>query len=244
VRLAGQVAIVTGGGRGIGRAIAEAFGREGAHVVVAARGVAEIEVVADALSQQGVRSLAVPTDVADEASVARLVQTTLAQFDRLDVLVNNAALGQPRCRVQDLSVSLWDEIMAVNVRGPFLCARAALPTMVRLGRGRIINIASIGGRRGRQERSAYRASKAALLSLTESLADEVKALGVNVNAICPGGVATRLLRESFPDRDPATLMEPDDVAAVAVFLASDDARALHGAALDVFGAASGIQAGA
>ena len=244
MRVADKVAIVTGAGRGIGRAIALDLAREGANLVVAARTRSEVEQAAREIRQMGRRSLALTTDVTAQESVAAMAEATLRDFGRIDILVNNAGVNQPLRPVIELEPELWDRIIAVNLKGTYLCARAVLPAMLEQGSGRIINISSIGGRRGRAQRSAYRAAKAGVLSLTESLSDEVKQAGINVNAICPAGVATEMLRQTMPGRDPLTLMTPEEIAAVVVFLASDEARAVHGAVLDVFGSASGIQAGA
>jgi NAD(P)-dependent dehydrogenase (short-subunit alcohol dehydrogenase family) len=241
MKLANKVAIVTGGGRGIGRAICLALASEGAQVVATARTSSEIEEVASAIRSRGQQSLAVATDVSDEASVASMMKAALAAFRRVDILVNNAAINHPPCLVVGMNPRDWDAIMAVNLRGTFLCCRAVLGKMIEQRSGKIINIASIGGRRGGAGRSAYRASKAAVLNFTEGLSDEVKRFGINVNAICPGGVETRMLREIFPERDPATMLAPEDIAAVAVFLASEDARAMHGAIVDVFGVSTEVR---
>ena len=235
MRLANRIATVTGGGRGIGRAICLAFAREGAQVVTTARTQSEIEQVASEIRTLGQKALAVGTDVSDEASVASLVNATLGAFGRIDILVNNAAINHSSCPVVELDPRDWDSIMAVNLKGTFLCCRAVLQKMIEQRSGKVINISSIGGRRGGAGRSAYRASKAAVLNFTECLSDEVKRFGINVSAICPGGVETRMLREIFPERDPSTMLTPQDIAAVAVFLASDDARAMHGAIVDAFG---------
>jgi NAD(P)-dependent dehydrogenase (short-subunit alcohol dehydrogenase family) len=241
VRLAETVAVVTGGGRGIGRAVCLAFAREGARVAIAARTGGEIEQVASEIRGLGGTALAIATDVADQHSVTSMVDATLGAFGRIDILVNNAAINHAPRPVVELDPGEWEAVLAVNLTGTFLCSRAVLRTMIEQGRGKVINISSVGGRRGGAGRSAYRASKAAVLSFTESLSAEVRQLGINVNAICPGGVETRMLREIFPERDPATMLTPEDLAAVATFLASDDARAMHGAIVDVFGVSTEIR---
>jgi NAD(P)-dependent dehydrogenase (short-subunit alcohol dehydrogenase family) len=238
--LAERVAVVTGGGRGIGRAICLAFASEGARVVIAARTSSEIEQVASEIRGRGQTAMAIATDVADEESVTRMANATLRAFGRVDILVNNAAINHPSCPVVELAPGEWDAVLAVNLRGTFLCCRAVLRTMIEQGSGKVINISSVGGRRGGAGRSAYRASKAAMLSFTECLSAEVKRFGINVNAICPGGVETRMLREIFPERDPSGMLTPHDIAAVATFLASDEARAIHGAIVDAFGTATEI----
>lgn len=239
MKLTGQAAIVTGGGRGIGRAICLALAREGADVVVAARTRVEVEQVAAEVRGLGRKGVAVTVDIRDPHGVASMADAAIAAFGQVDVLVNNAAINHPSCPVAELDPGTWGEVLAVNLTGTFLCCRAVLAHMIPRRRGKIINIASIGGRRGGAGRSAYRASKAAVLNLTESLSAEVKQLGINVNAVCPGGVSTRMLTETFGEAVPG-LMAPEDIAAVTIFLASDDARALHGAAVDAFGVASEV----
>jgi NAD(P)-dependent dehydrogenase (short-subunit alcohol dehydrogenase family) len=235
MRLHGTVAIVTGGGRGIGRSLCLALAGEGARVVAAARTRAEIDAVVREIKGAGGVGLAVPVDIAEEEDVSALVTRTLAEYGRIDTLVNNAAINHAPRPVVDMDTATWDGVMGVNLRGAFLCSRAVLREMIRQRSGKIINIASIGARRGEGGRSAYRVSKAGMLSLTECLSDEVKAFGVNVNAICPGAVDTPMLRDTFGRREGVVAMPPDDIAAVAVFLASAESRALHGAVIDAFG---------
>jgi NAD(P)-dependent dehydrogenase (short-subunit alcohol dehydrogenase family) len=243
MRLKDSVAIVTGGGRGIGRSICLAFAAEGAQLVAAARTLAEIELVVSEIKRGGGTAIAVPVDVADEQSVDALVDRSLTEYGRIDILVNNAAISHLPQAVAKMDTATWDTVMAVNLRGAFLCSRAVAREMIRRQSGKIINMASIGARRGEGGRSAYRVSKAALISLTECLSDEVKAFGVNVNAICPGAVDTPMLREVYGRREGIVAMPPEDIAAVAVFLASSESRALHGAVIDAFGVSRTIRVG-
>jgi NAD(P)-dependent dehydrogenase (short-subunit alcohol dehydrogenase family) len=232
MQLANQIALVTGGGRGIGRAIALAFAEEGAEVVVAARTAAEIEAVAEEVRQRGRRALAVPTDVTDEASVNALIDRTVQEFGRLELLVNNAGWGIFK-RVVDLTAAEWDSIIAVNLRSVFLGCKAALPHLMAQQRGVILNVSSMAAYGGAPDYGPYSASKAAVNNLTQTLAAEAQPYNVRVNAICPGPVASRLRSSHYPEEDPTRLMPPDTVAAVAVFLASDAARGISGAAINV-----------
>jgi len=243
MRLNGSVAIVTGGGRGIGRSICLAFAAEGAHVVAAARTLVEIERVISEIKSGGGTGIAVPVDVADEQGVCALVDRSLGEYGRIDILVNNAAINHSPQPIAEMDISTWDTVMAVNLRGALLCSRAVVREMIRQQRGRIINIASIGARRGEGGRSAYRVSKAGLVTLTECLSGEAKKFGVNVNAICPGAVDTPMLRGVYGRREGVVAMPPEDVAAVAVFLASAEARALHGAVIDAFGVSRTLRVG-
>jgi 3-oxoacyl-[acyl-carrier protein] reductase len=234
-----QVAIVTGASKGIGRAIALAFGREGARVVVTARTTTELEQLAAQLRQGGAEALVVTADLANDQDLARIVAETRATFGRIDILVNNAALIHPPLDLVDFEAELWRQVIAVNLTAAALLSKAVLPAMIENRAGKIINISSIGGRKGGKGRSAYRVSKAGLISLTESLAAEVKAYGIDVNCICPGGVDTEGYREAFASQGRAEeprLMEPAEIAALALFLASPASSALTGSAIDAFGA--------
>ena len=235
MRLAGKVAIITGGGRGIGRAVALAFSREGARVVVTSRTQAEIEEVVERISSGGGEAIAVQADVSSEEDVARMVSQTVDRFQRLDILVNNAGVIHPYRSVVDMTLAEWNHVLAVNLTGAFLCARAVLPKMIEQRSGKIINMSSIGGRRGAAGRTPYRPTKAALINFTECLAAEVKEFGIDVNAICPGGVDTNMLREIRQGTLPPKVMKPEEIAAVAMFLASDESSGITGTAIDVFG---------
>ncbi len=234
-RFTDRVAIVTGGGRGIGKAIAEGFAREGARVVVTARTADEIADVAHEIVIAGGEAIGVVCDVSDEANVQQMVGEAISQWGRIDVLVNNAATNLPNIDLVDMETDAWRRVVDVNLTGPFLCARAVLPTMIEQGSGSIVNISSIGGRHGAKGRGPYRAAKAGLINLTETLAAETFTHGVRVNCVCPGGVETEMLRMIggvTPDRN---LMTPEEMANVVLYLASDDSSAVTGTSIDAFG---------
>ncbi len=238
-RLENRVAVVTGASRGIGKAIALAFGREGANVAVTARTTEAIEALRDQIRDQSkVECLAVSADLALESDITRIAAETLEAFGRIDILVNNAGIIHPRVDLVDFDMAVWRKVIEVNLMGAAFLTKAVLPGMIKSRSGKIINISSIGGRKGAKGRTAYRATKAALISLTESIAAEVKAHGIDVNAICPGGVDTEGYREAFSMRgrkDNPRLLLPEEIAEVAVFLASDASSAITGAAIDAFG---------
>ena len=215
--LEGQVAIVTGASRGIGRSIALALGRNGAHVSLAARGEAGLQAVRSEIEALGGQAASFTTDIAREADVVGLVRNTVDRFFRLDIIVNNAGLGifGP---LADMATKQWDQIMAVNARGPFLLCREAIPYLKRQDRSFIINIASVVGIKGYVNQAAYSASKHALMGMSKSLAKEVQKDGIRVHAICPGGVDTPMVAQVRPDLDQSVLMHPDEIAEIVLFL--------------------------
>lgn len=192
-RCAGQAAIVTGAARGIGQAIAHALAAEGIGLVLADVDARPGRVTARELQDRGAAAHFVRADVAREVDVRRLAATALRALGRIDVLVNNAGILRvgPIHRMRPVT---WDRVLAVNLRGPFLCTRALLPVMIRQRRGCIVNIASALGKGGIGEFGAYCASKFGLIGFTEAVADEVRGQGVRVNAVCPGVVDTRMGR--------------------------------------------------
>lgn len=233
-RFTNRVAIVTGGGRGIGKAIAEGFAKEGARVVVTARTADEIADVAHEIVLAGGEAIGVVCDVSDEADVQKMVDEAISQWGRIDVLVNNAATNLPNIDVVDMEPDAWRRVVDVNLTGPFLCARAVLPKMIEQGSGSIVNISSIGGRHGSKGRGPYRAAKAGLINLTETLAAENFPHGIRVNCVCPGGVETEMLRVIGASLD-RKLMAPEEMANVVLYLASDDSSAVTGTSIDAFG---------
>jgi NAD(P)-dependent dehydrogenase (short-subunit alcohol dehydrogenase family) len=243
MRLAGEVAIVTGAGRGIGSEIARRFAAEGAQVVVADLDVAAAADTAEDIIHSGGQAAAMRVDVAEPADVQRLIDETLRRFGRLDVLVNNAGIGlnQPFLTT---TLEQWELQLKVNLTGTFLCGQAAARAMVDNGGGRIVNVASISGQRGGQGRAAYGAAKAGVILLTKVMAVELSPLGVRVNAISPGPVDTDQsrathtpsTRQAYYDRIPAGRYgERSEVAAAALFLASADSSFVNGHVLNVDG---------
>jgi NAD(P)-dependent dehydrogenase (short-subunit alcohol dehydrogenase family) len=220
-----KVAIVTGANSGIGRAIALTFAAEGAKLGLAARREAKLEEVAREVLSRGGEPLVVPTDVSQEDQVATMVEQVLAQFGRVDVLVNNAGMGHwgP---VVEFKTAEWDEVFAVNVRGTFLCCREVLPSMVRQKSGRIINISSDAGVIPFAEDSAYCAAKAAVIAFSRSLALEMLPHDVGVHVICPGYVDTPWYDgdSSAPDR--GKMLNAEDIAQLALYLATLPPRVL------------------
>lgn len=246
--IAGRVALVTGGGRGIGRAIALALARAGADVAVAARSVPEIEAVAAEVAALGRRTLFLPLDLSDRASLARAPRAVAEQLGPVDVLVNNAGLHQA-APVHALDDATWDAVIAVNLTAPVLLTRACLPSMYERGFGRVVNVASVAGKIGLRYGAAYSASKHGLVGFTRSLALEGARKGVTANAICPSWTETRMMDEAVEGLAAATgrteaearaaLLRsnplgraalPEEVAEAAVFLVRNGAvtgQSLH-----------------
>jgi NAD(P)-dependent dehydrogenase (short-subunit alcohol dehydrogenase family) len=235
MKLKDKVAIVTGAGTGIGRAIALAYTQEGASVVLAGRREETLARVADEVQTLGGSSLVVRASVAEQDEVQRLVTEAQSHFGRINILVNNAGVFISK-GLLDLSLGEWDETINTNLKGIFLCCRAVLPGMIEQKQGNIINISSIHGKIGDANLAAHCASKFGVIGLTQALAKEVIEYNINVNVICPGQVSSSWVDEHGPLASPlSTQLRPADVARVAVFLASSDSAIMTGSVIDVFG---------
>jgi 3-oxoacyl-[acyl-carrier protein] reductase len=224
MQLTNKVAIVTGAGRGIGRAIAIAYAAEGAYVVIAARSEDQLNEVADEISANGGNVLTVPVDLRNRTEVENLVHKTVDSFSQIDILVNNAGIN-PRGLFLDTTDEEWDEVWKINVMGVVHCCRAVLPVMQKQGWGNIINIGSGMGQVGHADLSIYCASKAALHGLTQAIAEEVWEDGIIANVLIPGPVKTELSKPAWENSgtfraqsDP--WKEPEQVVASALFLAT------------------------
>jgi 3-oxoacyl-[acyl-carrier protein] reductase len=222
----GMSALITGGGRGIGRAIALAFAREGADVAVLARTADEVERVAEEIRALGRDGVALTADVASQEEVDAAVAHLRERWPRLDVLVNNAGGGQERKTVAEGSEELWVRTIEVNLFGTYLCSKAVLPWMIAGGGGKILNMGSGMGHGARGGNSSYSVAKAGVWMLTQSLAMEVWQHGIEVNEIIPGPVATGLTAGSMTTTGPPPFAEservktPEEVAPLAIFLAT------------------------
>jgi NADP-dependent 3-hydroxy acid dehydrogenase YdfG len=217
--LAGQVAIVTGAGRGIGRAIAESFGAAGASVVLASRTTADLEHVGKTIEAAGSRALVVPTDVTSEADVERLVARAVSGFGRVDLLATAAGVASFGF-VAESKPRDWDGMLAVNLRGMMLACHAVLVPMLRQGRGTIINVASVAAQRPIPGAAAYSATKAAVIAWSRVLAEELRKGGVRVGVLVPGAVDTPLWDTIQGGPDRAKMLRPDDVARGAMLMAT------------------------
>ncbi len=250
--LDGRVAIVTGASKGIGRVTAQLFAREGAAVVCAARSAQLVEETAELIVGAGGRASAVVADLASEAGARDLVERGLQSFGHIDCLLNNAGDGGPTAPVQDYSLDDWRYTIDSCLTSSYLCARFAVPAMIRAGRGAIVNIASMAGRRGLAYRVGYCSAKAGQMGLTYGLALELGPYNITVNAIAPGavegdridrvvagqaevrGISEEAVRKAFVDRAPLKRMATaDDIAWLAVFLCSDHARNISGQVVPV-----------
>jgi len=252
-KLEGRVALVTGASRGIGRAIARGYAREGAAVAVTARGAAELQSLVDEVQQGGGKALAIPADLGDPAAPAQVVRQTLESMGTIDILVNNAGIGGSAgpSPVVDFDDALWHKTLALNLTAPYLLTKAALPVLLAKKWGRIINIASINSKIPSIHAVAYTASKHGLLGLTRTVALEVARDGITVNAICPGPVRTKMndrrleydakrLGLSFAELESrlnpiGRRLEPDEIVPMAVLLASEESAAITGQAFNVCG---------
>jgi 3-hydroxybutyrate dehydrogenase len=249
--LKGRGAVITGGGRGIGRAVARALAERGASVVVSARTTKEIESVAAELAAEGHTAHAVPCDVSDESSVGAMAAAAIEWLGSVDILVNNAGIA-PSNPVKRVTLEEWNRVLGINVTGTFLCTRAFLPGMLERSWGRIINVASVAGLRGSKYISTYCASKHAQIGFTRAVADEVADKGITVNAICPGYVDTPMteysvvqitqkagvspqeaLEHILATSPQKRLIRPEEIAAVAVMLCSRDGEGISGQAIAI-----------
>lgn len=245
-----KIALITGGGRGIGRAIALALAHEGVRIAVAARTTEQIEQVA---AEIGNGAIAVTCDVSDPESVVRMFGAVGERLGEVDILVNNAGIAESATLVSTTD-DLWHRHLAINLSGTFYCTRAALPAMLKRNWGRVINVASIAAKTGAPYIAAYSASKHGVLGLTRSVALEVAAKGITVNAICPGYVDTDMVtrgvekitsvtgrsaeeaRQSLEQMSPQNrLVTAEEVAAIALLLASDEGRGINGQGINVDG---------
>ncbi len=249
MRFEGKVALVTGGGSGIGRAGVLRFAQEGADVVIADVVEAHAQAVAAEVETLGRRALAVRANVAAPEDNARMVAAAMERFGHLDVMFNNAGIGGTSNPIMNLAVEDWDQVIAVNLRGVFLSCKHGLPALIKSGGGAIVNMASsMAGWDVLMGSGAYMASKEGVSGLTKNLALEAAGYGIRVNAVCPGIIQTRLSFEQGSQDDAAAFFkrfaqriplrrvgQPEDVAAAVAFLASDDARHLTGSMLLIDG---------
>jgi 3-oxoacyl-[acyl-carrier protein] reductase len=244
-RLEGKAAVVTGGGRGIGRAICLAFAREGADVVVnyASRDQPAQEVVS-AIEAMGRKAVAVKGNVAVKADVERIIQTAIEHFGKIDILVNNAGVSKPNM-LYKMTEEQWDEVIDIQLKGPFLCIQAASKYMMERKYGKIINVTSSAGLWGTKGQINYSSAKGGIVALTKSAARELAGFGITVNVVQPGYVSTEMtekirtdpkLREIYMGRILlGRFAEPEEVAHTFVFLASDEANYITGQLICVDG---------
>lgn len=248
MKLKDRIAIITGGGTGIGKAISLAFAKEGARVVVAARTLPRLEEMVEAIQAKGGKAKAIQTDIADHEQVKRMVAQTIDEFGQVDVLVNNAARGTyNNADVVDMGLEEWHDSLAINLTGPMLCCKEVLKDMIPRRSGSIINVSSVAGMSGVPKESPYVASKWGLIGLTETLAIEAGKHNIRVNCISPGATRTsefddwvhtsaknagvtyeKVMTKLTDNNALKRIAEPAEIAAAIVFLASDDSSAITG----------------
>jgi len=224
-KLAGQVALVTGASRGIGKAIALMLAEQGAHVITAARTQKDIDRLVNEIEQQGGKAQAVTFDLTGESSIKELAEQVHADSGRLDILVNNAGvtLSAP---LEQTTTPDFDCVMSTNIRGPYLLIRECLPLLKKSPHGFIINIASVVGVKGYAQQTAYTASKHALRGMSIALAEELRDTNIRVHVLCPGGVATDMIAQVRPDIPSDTLMAPTEIAELVLYLVTHQGNAV------------------
>jgi len=233
-RFEGTVALVAGGTGGLGRAVSLAFLQEDAKVVVTYRKQEEFDALKSAAGA-GSRLEGHGVDVTDEAAVRQLIERVLAKYGRLDALVNAVGGYAGGVKFWELETKVFDQMLALNLRSGYALSRAALPAMLKQGRGAIVNVASKAAFDHAAGVAAYAASKAAAVAMMDSIAEDVKGSGVRVNSILPSIIDTEANRKAMPKADFSKWPKPEDIARVILFLCSDDARVIHGAAIPVYG---------
>lgn len=230
--LRGFVGLVTGGSRGIGRAVAEAFALEGMHVVVLARGEESLKDTEREIRGEGGTVTAIRADVTNRDELECAVVEAGRAAGEIDVLVNNASLLGPRVPIIEYPEGEWEEVIKTNLSAAFFLTKLVLPGMIRRNRGSIINVSSGVGRVGKPRWGAYAASKFGIEGFTQVLAAELQGSGIRVNAVNPGATRTEMRRRAYPEENPETLPSPQKIVPVFLYLASDESREIHGRSLD------------
>lgn len=231
-KLAGKVALITGGSRGIGRAVAAAYADHGAKIFICGRNDRNVRHAVEEIRLAGGVIDGVSGDISEPADAQRIVRQAIARFGTIDVLVNNASLLGPRVTIADYDFAVWRQVLGTNLDGLFLVTHEVLPIMRARRSGAIINLTSGVGRVGKAKWGAYAVSKAALEGFTQVLADEVRAEGIRVNSVNPAATRTQMRAQAYPAEDPMTLPAPESVVPIFVYLASDESVAVSGQALN------------
>ncbi len=232
MKLEKKKAIITGGSKGLGKALLDRFLAEGAEVAICGRNTKELEAVVKKVGSTKYKILAIPCDIADSGQVERFVTKVLDDFGSVDILVNNASRLGPRVAVAEYPLSEWDETLQTNINGAFFITRLVLPPMMKRGAGCIINVSSSVGRAGRKLWGAYAVSKFALEGLTQVLSEELKPFNIRVNSVNPGPMATEMRKAAYPQEDQSLLRTPDQLTDIFVYLASQDGVGISGQAFD------------
>ena len=231
MKLEKKVAVISGASRGIGRAIAKRFAREGAVVCLCARNVEHLRTVSLEIMAFGGKSIFEQTDIADEKQVQEFLTTCSSSFGVIDILVNNAGMLGPRVPFAQYPLQEWEKVLSVNLTGLFIMTKLALPFFNSSG-GSIINLSSSVGKIAKPNWGAYGISKFATEGFTQALAEELRPRKIRVNAVNPGAVATEMRRQAFPEEDQRTLRKPEDVLDVFIYLASDESKQITGKSFD------------
>ena len=233
--LSGKAALVTGGSRGIGRAIAEAYARQGAQVFICGRDEMNLRVAIDEMRKSGGEIEGLAGDVGKQEDVRRVANAAVERYGAIHILVNNASILGPRETIANYPETAWEEVLRVNLTGLFLMTRAVLPVMLAQKAGSIINVTSGVGRRGKARWGAYAVSKAGLEALTQVLAEEVGQDGIRVNSVNPAATRTAMRAQAYPAEDPLTLPTAEEILPIFVYLASDASVTVNGQSLEARG---------